>query len=282
MAAAAQISRVGFFFESTRPQITAKLTPHLIPELANIVADYVIQGNAFLADEWRRVFGVKTEQVELDNEFYKFWFSPDQGDPTRLNCETHIGPYLCPQTASPIGVTEEFATPPVHRHRFASHIDFSYNLEALSRLIQNPREGNRSRFITPIEDFRRNWKIKSGPARILVMRKVAFTRGLPVEQQIAAMRRREGYEVPTVLIDLATIVLVHFVVTGERYLSDGSGMERIWTIGLSDTTALGEDDDRVALQLRQDGLDIDDDFVSDPDDCVIPALRAFTGHRKAF
>ncbi len=52
------------FFESAKPMIMGHLNDHLIPDLAKIVADYVVipfKGMAFMAEHWKRYYNVEVE-----------------------------------------------------------------------------------------------------------------------------------------------------------------------------------------------------------------------------
>jgi len=220
------------FLGCHRPEILSVLGQHtpLILDLVKIVADYVVQGDVFASKDYERVFGVETEDVELGPEFYEFWYAPDALDPTKLNCDTHLLPILKPEHA-PEHATDIIA--PVHRHRFANDVQTENSIETLERLAVNPCEGYRaSRFILNLDGFR--LETKTSPSCFLVARKAVFARSFDTDKQMEYMndlnaRTGAGYEVLPSALDLATISIVHHAITGDRYLSDGTGMEDVWT-----------------------------------------------------
>lgn len=214
-----------FFLESARSDISKAIEPYLIPELANMVADYAIQGRAFMAEDWKKFYGVEVESLGLGPEFYDWWFSPDAADPiwtdpnvkkaAQLNCDTHLLPILCPEKVD----------------------QADFDLETLDRLVQNPKEGPPSRLLDgggPA--VKQNKNIKAGPSCYIVARKALFARNLPIHAQRQYMEElnkntHAGYEVLPRALHLATAALVHHTVTGERFLGDVTGMEQRWSYG---------------------------------------------------
>jgi hypothetical protein len=293
------------FLESARPAIIKALNEHLIPDLAKTIAGYAIQGKAFMAEDWKRFYGVEVEDLELGPEFYDWWFQPDAEDPiwfdpkvkepTQLNCDTHFPPFLCPET---LLETAELP-PPALRHRFASYVDRTdYDLETLERLVQNPKEGHPSKFADDGAALEQNRKSKAGPSCYIVVRKELFARNLPTDKQREYMKQvndktNAGYEVLPRALHLATAALVHHTVTGERYLGDATGMEKF--------SSYGRCEDKVKYRnlrypvivggqvlfvpgvvggLRPSGglslsyVDFDRDHIG------VVGLRKFSGHRK--
>ncbi len=261
----------------------------LIRSLAEIVANYTIHGDAFTSSDWKRVFRTQTEELELDDEFYEFWFSPDAEDPTQLNCDTHFLPILRPETATEV-------IPPARRHRFAQYIDRTeYSLETLGRLVEDPQEGHPSRFAYDSGALSQNGKTKAGPPCYLVARKELFARGLSPDAQREYMkelnaRTHAGYEVLPSSLDLATVALVHHAVTGERYLGDATGMENRWTESRSEDTVkngkntypvtVGSHTPLVGGPGLSGGLFFTHYDGSGYVSIGVVGLRKFSGHRK--
>jgi hypothetical protein len=243
------------FLDSARPAILEALGKHVIRDVAKIIAGYAIQGKDFTAEDWKRYYNVEVEDLELGPEFYGWWFQPDAKDPiwldpnvkepTQLNCDTHFPPFLCPET---LLETAELP-PPALRHRFASYVDRTdYDLETLGRLVQNPKEGHPSKFMYNSEALDQNGKIKAGPACYIVARKELFARDLTPDEQREHMKQvnaktHAGYEVLPRALHLATAALVHHTVTGNRYLGDGTGMEKRISHGRCEDTVKYEDED---------------------------------------
>lgn len=79
-------------------------------------------------------------------------------------------------------------------------------------------------------------RTQAGPSCWMVMRKDVLARGQSYPQQMQAIedlniRTGAGYEEQSFAIDLTTVVSAHYVVTGERYLGDKTGMEHCSTYG---------------------------------------------------
>lgn len=204
------------FLESEKPQIMNNLNEHnSLFSIATIISDYAVQGKAFNSEEWERIFGVKTGHFKLDKRFYEFWFAPDAVDPTQLNCDTHFPPILVPQTIS-------IMDNPV--------ITINYSFKILSQLVQSPKEGPPLKF-NPC--FRTIAHIESGepePPCWIVARKEALFRGLPATEQMDSMNtlnklKQAGYEILPSALQLATVGLVHHLITGERYLGTPTEQE---------------------------------------------------------
>ncbi|MBA3816922.1 MAG: hypothetical protein H0X29_10495 [Parachlamydiaceae bacterium] len=204
------------FLESERPKIANVLNEHtsLIPNIAKIIAEYAIQGKAFGSADWERVFGIRVEHIELDDRFYKFWFANDALDQTRLNCDTHLPPILIPQK-----IQEITATPLIHRHRFARCIDIvDYNFEALKKIVKNSLAcTNSSLFCSESINNRPE------PSHWVVARKELF-----IAQETSAhkfikdfnQKTHSSYEELPTILDISTVAIINYIVTGERYLEN--------------------------------------------------------------
>lgn len=227
------------FIESARPAITNALVPHNIPaDVTHLIADYAIQGKAFMAQDWKKFYGVEVEDLKIGSEFYDWWVQPDALDRSKLNCYTHFPPILCPQT---VLLEPKKAPPPALRHRFEPCVDRApYNLETLGHLVQNPKEGFPSQIRAPSFLYSQlKEKTKDHLACYIVVRKKELDRYYSGgrEEKKEFMRKineetHAGYEVMPQILHLATAALVHHTVTGERYLSDGTGMEKCRTYGV--------------------------------------------------
>lgn len=291
------------FLESARPYILRDVEPYLIPDLAKIVADYAIRGKAFTPEDWKRVYRIEVEPLELGPEFYDWWFRPDAKDPIwtdpnvkkakQLNCDTHLYPILCPETV----LETKKLPPPAFRHRFASELDRTdFDLAILDRLVQNPEEGHPSRLCGMFDDSSEaNRNTKTEPACYIVLRKELFARNTHCNQQIKYMEQlnattNAGYEVLPRVLDLATALLVHHTVTGERYLGDRTGMENQMSYGSSEDRTTDAPSSYLMLvgghrpfrpgmmggPAPSGGLQIYDDlFGSASDVCGVPGVRKF-------
>ena len=189
--------------------------PHFPPVLAELIASYVTsKEDCFGVGDWQRYFEaniVDLEPVLSPYEFYRFWFSRDPIYPTKLVCDTHFLPVLCPQNIMLNGTL------------------LSYNLNTLGQLMSRPREGYSSRYkyhnSEELETFRLHAQTQAGPTCWIIMRKDLLARGESYSTQIQVLKNlntRTGisYQHESSAIEIATVVSVHHVVTGEYYLGN--------------------------------------------------------------
>lgn len=113
------------------------------------------------------------DNIELDDDFHRFWNAPDAIDPTQLNCQTYLPAVLSPETISITPVQHGLAKLILKGFvKLKSHFDF----DVLDRLASEPKEGYES--IVLIEEVNDKTaktdkirKITAGPSCWLVERK---------------------------------------------------------------------------------------------------------------
>lgn len=181
--------------------------------LASLIVAYVTrQGeDCFGAEMWLRHYGadiVEPEPPLCPYAFYRFWFGRDIFEPDKQVCETHLPPVLRPRVITHI----------------PTQISYHFSLNILGRLMENPLEGESSRYTyNDSEILVRHGKTKAGAACWLLMRKDVVARNEPWTAQIRVITVA-GYEVPSAL-DVATIVETRRKCTGEHHLGDATGVE---------------------------------------------------------
>lgn len=206
------------------------------PLLAKVFAEHTIQRKDFTAREWKRYYNAEVQSFDLGPEFEEWWLQPDAVDPSKRNCDTHFSPILCPET---LLETADLLPPPALRHRFTPSADCTpYSLDALERLVQNPKEGHSSEFAHSQDApaLQQNRMTPAGPACFIVARKELFARNLPLSEQKEYIMQinnqtNANYQVLPRALHLATVALVHHTVTGNRFLGDATGMEKCWSYG---------------------------------------------------
>lgn len=197
------------FLDSEKPLIMENLNIHHSQSVAGIIADYVIDGKAFGSEDWEKVFGVKIGNFELDKKsFYEFWFAQDAVYPDLLNCETHFPPVLIPQTISSLEKPADTR---------------NFNLRALFQLVQNLNEGHQLRFSPCFKANALFEQTQSEPPCWVVAHNEVLFRGQSAEEQVEAMKKlnqvkHASYEILPSALPLATVTLVHYLITGKRYL----------------------------------------------------------------
>jgi len=288
---APQSSRVGgFIFESVKT-----CTP-FDEKLSKIILDYLVGPSMPVigSKELEKIWGIKTEEVELGIEFYNWWVSPDAHDQMlakensdhiiRLNSETHYTP--------------------VFRDRFVTNIDTNTR-EALSlgkvgHLAEKPKAGyHRSRYDCRTEALRQNKKKEAaGPGCYLCMRKEGIGRGMSLSEQIKLIQKLNAefgadYEEENSALDVAFVALAIHALTGMRPLSDSTDEEGRYTVSRCSKDTVEYEGNETPywvvvggftplvvdeLSLRYGGLRVDDDdFFHDY--IVISCLRKFSDHR---
>ncbi len=218
---------VNFSRTLANPDIEGVVDPHLLPPLARIVAEYAAQ-KPFGPERWSeyyRGFRVADPAFPLPDEFYAWWRGADPIEPSKRVCETHLLPVYCPQHI-----------------RWKRRI-VPYTLTHLSSIVKVPRKGYGCAGILPARfvQFEDLFDRNPGPGRWLVARKEVVARNQTSNQQL------QKYALPSA-IDLATIALTHYTVTGECYLGTVQGMEEqeTWSHCREDGSLASPAGDQVA------------------------------------
>lgn len=215
-------------FSRHKPQLIVALSN--VPEVSKlpapvveVIAGYITtREDAFGAKVWKRIFGVDLDpEKELPASFYNFWFSPDPLDSTKKVCDTHLIPVLRPS---------------IFRMKDEKH-PFFYCLKQLNQFIQNPCKGYASstfavESLTHTEVYDKYKETPAQPACWLIMRKDVIARNLSYAEQLreitAVNKTMVGYqyEDESSILDLATVVCLHYACTRKRHLGDNSGVEK--------------------------------------------------------
>jgi len=120
----------------------------------------------------------------------------------------------------------------VFRPQFVTYLDTNtkvpYTLNRLGTLIENPKKGHQAYYRHLPDVLSQHGDNPAEPGCWLVMRKQLLCRNLTYPQQVQYIktvneRTQSSYEEELDAIDIATMVLARHVLTGERYLSDGTG-----------------------------------------------------------
>ncbi|HSX04182.1 MAG TPA: hypothetical protein VLG76_05580 [Rhabdochlamydiaceae bacterium] len=213
------------FFRHHRPEVVAAIVlghPSFPVAVAGVVADYITnKEDVFGAREWARVFGVDTVDPEKElpaKSFYHFWFRPDPLDAQKKVCETHLTPVLRPSVVKV----------PANKDTKASFDD--YSLDTFGRLIQNPRQGHRTQYKDYFKLSAQHRTTSAGPPCWLIMRENVIARNKEYKAQKQEIKKvnaktQIGYEMESSILDLATVVCVHYVCTKKRHLGDAFGTE---------------------------------------------------------
>lgn len=179
----------------------------LYKEVASIVASYVLSSNAFGSQEWKEYFGVVVEDLPIPDEMIHWWFSPDPMHPELSVYATHLPPVLSAQFVD----------------------KSSFTLNRFNDYLKSPKKGHpMTCSLAPFVSVQYGNRPGAARLRWLVMRKEVVFRNKPyLEQQNSLNLIGAGYEQSTTLLDVVTVVATHYVVTKERYLSDGTGWENL-------------------------------------------------------
>ncbi len=172
-----------------------------------------------------KIWGIKTEELELGTEFYDWWYSPDAHDQMLAKDNSdHI-----------IHLNSETHYPPVFRAQFVTNIDTNTR-EALSlvkvgRLAEKPKAGyHPSKYNGLSEALNQNGAKKAGPSCYICMRKEGLGSGRSLSRQIELIQKLNtefgaDYEEENSALDVAFVAFAIHALTGMRPLGDSTGVE---------------------------------------------------------
>ncbi len=219
--------------QSFSERVKLRLTEHLFSstplneDVARLVAEYVKgDENAFGAKEWQEYYGVDVgPELPFSKDLIDWWLDTDPLEPSKSIYDTHLPPVLRPQSISIIETNTQKA----------------FSLKSLGQIVATPAKGHAGHYVDRSPALIDYENTPAGPACVLVMRKGVLFRedAFPYGEEAyhyhkkalqalnGKIKKDVGYVSETSALDLATIVFTRYTVTGERHLSDGSGVENL-------------------------------------------------------
>ena len=227
--------------QSFSERVKLRLTEHvtllspLYEDLATTVVEYVIDYEKdFGVKEYQEYYGVDVGPgLPFSKDLIDWWLGSDPLEPSQPIYDTHLPPVLRPQTITHLD----------------THTQQAFSFNSLEKIVATPKKGNAGHYAYRSPALLEHGNTPAGPACLLVMRKgVLFRDKQPYDpiggydepaayakQQTAlkalnaTIKKGMGYVSETSALDLATIVFTRHTVTGERHLSDGTGIEKYMT-----------------------------------------------------